>query len=615
MPAFSRLAVALQLSTVFLSPVLGAAAGQQYDYVIVGGGVTGLVVANRLSEDKSKTVLVIEAGDNVDTDGTRIPYKANDLTAAAGLYWDGIKSLPEPAIGNGSFDVFVAKVLGGGSVVNGMIYDRGSAGDYDCWAALGNDDWDWKGLLPYFIKGTTLQPPTPEAAKKFNITWDESVYGNGPLPVSITSNQYKDITSYFAAWKASGVHIPQDGNNGEAIGPSWFPNTMDVKTGRRAHAVYAYYDTIKATRPNLHIITGTTVNKINFDTSCKTPKAIGVETTDKTGKCQIFNAKKEVVLAAGTIATPKLLQLSGVGPESVMKPAGIRTVVALDAVGTNFQDHPYATLIFNTTNQFFPDQNSLATNVTFNATAWKQYQETKTGPYTYARGNSLAFVPLPDMTNDTESLTKSLNSQRSTDYLPNIYKINKKLTRGFAKQAKFIAESFGRKDIAAAELTCAADGTYVLAAVEKPLSRGTVHINPKNPRGPPIVTYNALMNPIDRRVLFTSVRFFRTIWASPLLARYKITEKVPGAQFKTDEELYTALIKQKMLAPSLAHPCGSCPMMPREDGGCVSDKLLVYGTQHLSIVDASIIPIIPGAHTQATAYAIAEKAADIIKAR
>ena len=563
----------------------------------------------------TETVLVIEAGDNVDTDATKIPYKANDLTAAAGLYWEGIKSLPEPGIGNGSFDVVVAKVLGGGSVVNGMIYDRGSAADYDAWGALGNKGWDWKGMLPYFIKGTTFQPPTDDVVKEFNITWDESAYGNGPLQVSITSNQYKDIKSYWAAWRASGVYVPEDGNSGEAYGPSWYPNTMDATTGRRAHARYSYYDPIKATRPNLHIITGTTVNKINFDTSRKPPKAVSVEVTDKTGKCEIFNAKKEIVLAAGTIATPKLLQLSGVGPESVLKAAGIPTIVALDAVGSNFQDHPYATLVFNTTSNYFPDQNSLMTNATFNASAWKQYEETKTGPYTYARGNALSFISLPDMTNDTASLINALNSQKATDYLPSIYKTNKKLANGFVKQRKIIAEIFGRKDAAVTEFPCPADGTYALAAVEKPLSRGTVYINPKNPNGPPNVIYNAFVNPIDRKIMSISLRYLRTIWASPLLASHKIKEKVPGTQFTTDEEIYNALIAQSMLSPTLAHPSGSCPMMAREDGGCVNDKLMVYGTQHLSIVDASIIPIIPTAHLQATAYGIGEKAADIIKAR
>ncbi|KAJ4364088.1 hypothetical protein N0V83_009543 [Neocucurbitaria cava] len=616
MPVFSRLAVAVQLFSIFLSPVLGAAATQQYDYVIVGGGITGLIVANRLSEDKSKSILVIEGGDNVDTDATKIPYLANDLTSAVGLLWDGINSKPEPALNNASYGVYVAKVLGGGSVINGMVYDRGSAADYDAWESLGNNGWGWDGMKPYFIKGTTFQPPSPQVTKDFNITWDSSVYGKGPLTVSITSNQYPDIKDYWKAWKASGVFVPEDGNAGESYGPSWYANTMDATTGRRAHARYAYYDPIASSRTNLKILVKTTATKILFNDSKNPTMATGVEITDNTsGKTSTVLAKKEVVLAAGAIQTPKLLQLSGIGPKSVLKAAGVKVRVELDAVGSNFQDHPYATVIFNTTPQTFPYQNSIATNATFNATAWAQYEANKTGPYTYARGNALAFISLPDMTKDTNAVVKSVNSQKDTDYLPAVYKNNKKLLKGYERQRDLIKKIFQRKDAAVVEFPVPADGTYGLVGVEKPLSRGTVYLNASNPTGPPEVSFNAFVNPVDRTIMAIGLRFFRTVWAQPALDKYKISETTPGAQYTTDEDIYSSLLAQSMLSPTLAHPSGSCPMMPESAGGCVNDKLMVYGTQHLSIVDASIIPIIPSCHLQATMYGIGEKAADIIKKR
>lgn len=495
-----------------------------------------------------------------------------------------------------------------------MVYDRGSAADYDAWEALGNNGWGWSGMRKYFVKGTKFQPPSPDVTKDFNITWDPSAYGDGPLTVSITSTQYEDIKSYWAAWRATGVYVPQDGNAGEAYGPSWYANTMDATTGRRAHARYAYYDPIQS-RPNLHILTGATANKILFDDDRKKPMAKGIEVTDKTGKTVNFYAKKEVVLAAGAIQTPKLLQLSGVGPKAVLEAAGIKTRVELDAVGSNFQDHPYATVVFNTTSNFFPNLNSVNTNATFNASAWKEYEEHKTGPYTYARGNALAFISLPDMTNNSQAIISMLNSQTATDYLPSIYKKNSRLAQGFAKQRKVIADIFGRKDAAVAEFPVPAEGSYGLVGVEKPLSRGTVNIDPKNPNGPPQVVYNAFVNPIDRLVMSIGLRFFRTVWARPELASHKISEMVPGAQYTSDKDIYDALLKQSMLSPTLAHPSGSCPMMAEKDGGCVNDKLMVYGTQHLSVVDASIIPIIPSCHLQATMYGIGEKAADIIKSR
>jgi choline dehydrogenase-like flavoprotein len=558
---------------------------------------------------------VIESGESVDNDGTMIPYKANDFTASAGLLWNGITSKPEPGLGNASYSVLVAKVLGGGSVINGMVYDRGSAADYDAWETLGNKGWGWKGMEPYFKKGTTFQPPSESVADNFNITWDPNTYGNGPLTVSITDNQYDDIKDYWAAWKATGVHVPVDGNNGEAYGPSWYANTMDAKTGRRAHARYAYIDPI-ASRTNLKILTKTTAQKIVFDDKKKPTMAKGVEITDDaTGKTSTVYAKKEVVLAAGAIQTPKLLQLSGVGPRSVLEAAGIKVRVELDAVGSNFQDHPYATVVFNTTTTTFPNQNSLSTNATFNATAWEQYVQNKTGPYTYARGNALAFISLPDMTNDTNAVIRSLNSQKDETYLPAVYKNNEKLLEGFARQREIIASIFKRRDAAVTEFPVPADGTYGLVGVEKPLSRGTVYLNASNPTGPPEVTHNAFVNPIDRTIMAIGLRFFRTVWARPELERFQISETVPGAQYTSDKEIYDSLLAQASLSPTLAHPSGSCPMMPEKAGGCVNDKLMVYGTQHLSIVDASIIPIIPSCHLQATMYGIGEKAADILKAR
>lgn len=495
-----------------------------------------------------------------------------------------------------------------------MVYDRGSAADYNAWESLGNKGWGWSGLEPYFIKGTTFQPPTADVVKDYNITWDASTYGKGPLKVSITSNQYADIKDYWKAWKATGIYVPEDGNAGEAYGPSWYANTMDATTGRRAHARYAYYDPIQS-RTNLKILLNTVANKVIFNTSKKPLMATGVEITDASGKTYTVNAKKEVILAAGAIQTPKLLQLSGIGPKAVLQAAGVKVNLELDAVGSNFQDHPYATVIFNTTTNTFPNQNSLATNATFNATSWAQYEANKTGPYTYARGNALAFISLPDMTKDFKSIVNSVYTQKITDYLPAAYKNNKKLLKGVAAQRAVIADIFGRKDAAVAEFPIPADGTYGLVGVEKPLSRGTVYLNASNPTGPPEVQFNAFTNPIDRKIISVGLRFFRTVWAQPALDKFAISELVPGAQHTTDTDIYSSLLSQGMLSPTLAHPSGSCPMMPESAGGCVSDKLLVYGTQHLSIVDASIIPIIPSCHLQATMYGVGEKAADIIKAR
>lgn len=531
----------------------------------------------------------------------------------ADLMWSNLVSKPDPGLGNATTQVYVAKTLGGGSVINGMAYDRASAADLDAWEALGNKGWGWAGMEPYFIKGTTYQPASEAVTKEYNITYDPSAYGNGPLAVSMHDYHVPDNKDYWKAWKAMGVHVPIDGNNGE-IGPSWFPNTMDKKTGRRAHARYAYLDPISE-RTNLKVLTQTTVQKIVFNDKKSPAMANGVEIIDVAGKTSVINAKREVILAAGSIMTPKLLQLSGIGPKNVLEAAGVEVRVELDAVGTNFQDHPMGTASFHAPSTSFPSNSELSTNATYNATAWAQYVQNKTGPYTVARGNALAFISLPDMTSDVESIVNTMNSQNDADYLPSIYKNNKALLKGFARQRKVLADLFRRKDAAVVEFGVPSDGSFSMLGVEKPLSRGVISINAQNPQGPPDIFFNAFSNPVDRAVLGVSLRYYRKYMARPELSRFNISEITPGTQFQTNEDIFSAMVAQKALAPTLAHPSGSCPMMARHEGGCVSDKLLVYGTQHLSIIDASIIPLVPSCHLQATMYGIAEKAADIIKAR
>ncbi|KAF2275726.1 alcohol oxidase [Westerdykella ornata] len=585
-----------------------------YDYVIVGGGVTGLVVANRLSEDKTKSVLVIEAGAAYDNPNIRLPYAANyDLNQT--LFWPNYLSEPEPALGNLQMSVGVAEVLGGGSIVNGMAYDRGSAADYDAWEALGNRGWGWNGLLPFFKKGTELIPPPSKTAKEFNITWDPNVYGNGPLKLGISDFQYPDIKDYFAAFKGAGAHRPIDGNNGEAYGAFWIPNTMNPKTGERSHARNSYYDPVSS-RPNLRVLLETEATELVFDSSKKLT-ARGVKITDKLTKTsKTVYAKKEVVLAAGAINTVKLLQLSGIGPKSVLEAAGIKVKLAHDGVGANFQDHPFTILAYAISNMSTPNPDSLSTDPAFNASAWEEYLTKKTGPLTQAHGNALAFIPLPEVApQQYQDLARQVETLSDDAYLPAIYKNSKKLLKGVKTQRKILANLFRSKQAGLIEYPVPASGASVIVALEKPLSRGIITIDPKNPQGPPKILFNALMNPVDKTVLAAGLRYARKVWARPELAKFSPTEVMPGPQYQTDDELINKLVGLGVVFPSFSHPSCSCPMMPEDMGGCVSDELLFYGVNQLSIVDASILPLIPSQHLQATMYAVAEKAADIIKKR
>lgn len=437
------------------------------------------------------------------------------------------------------------------------------------------------------------------------------------MKLGIADFQYPDLKSYWAAYDGLGARHLVDGNTGDNAGTSWYPNTMNPKTGERQHARLAYYDTV-ASRSNLHVLLETVANELVFDTnSSKRLVARGVKVTDKkTGKTKTVYAKREVVLAAGAINTPKLLQLSGIGPKSVLKAAGIPVKLAHDGVGSNFQDHPYSMMTFNISNMSYPNPSLLSTDSAFNESAWAQYASNKTGPLTQARGNSIAFIPLSEVAPATyANISSQVETQPTDAYLPALYKGNKKLLAGIAAQRKVLAGLYTNAKAGIVELGIPPAGSAMLLALEKPLSRGTITINPENPHGPPKIFFNAMTNPLDKTMFAACVRYVRQLMARPEISQFTPVETGPGAQYQTDAEIVDRFVELGVLEPSLAHPSGSCPMMPENLGGCVSNELLFYGVEKLSVVDASIIPLVPSQHIQSTMYAIGEKAGYIISNR
>lgn len=389
-------------------------------------------------------------------------------------------------------------------------------------------------------------------------------YGDGPLTVGIPDFQYPDVNDYFAAFKGVGAHRPLDGNNGEAYGASWYPQTFDPRTGKRTHARNAYYDPI-TNRANLEVKLHTMADELAFQKRGFGLKVSGVKITDRvTGEKQTVYARREVVLAAGAVNTPKLLQLSGIGPRSVLEAAGIKVRLAHDGVGANFQDHPYTLMTYSISNMSKPNPTSLTTDSAFNTSAWEEYAVNKTGPLTLARGNSLAFIPLPEVAPEKYlDLAKQVRIQKNTEYLPPIYKNNWRLLAGIREQRRVLANLFTNKKAAILELPVPASGAGVLVSLQKPLSRGVISIDPKNPQGAPKILYNAMTNPVDKSILAACVRYVRSVWSRPELAKFSPTELSPGAQLVTDEELIDTMVSKGSIWPTLAHPSGSCAMMPQ----------------------------------------------------
>lgn len=399
--------------------------------------------------------------------------------------------------------------------------------------------------------------------------------------------------------------MPKEGFD-RPLGAFWAPNTVDNVTGERSSARSAYYDPVKS-RPNLKLLVGTHVDEILFDEYDGLVKAIGVEMTSRndSSMTRVF-ASREVVLAAGSIFTPHLLQVSGIGASAELKDANISVKVDLPAVGSNLQEHVPVYMTFNLSNLEFPNYESLATNASFNASAAEEYAKHKTGPWTVSRGNALAFLRLRDFTAKNEALALQVEGQEPADYLPSRYARASALYSGYLRQRDITLKQFRGVEgyeAAAGELPIQ-PSNRASVVLQKPLSRGTVSLNATDPHGYPVVAYHSLQNPVDKAVLCELVRWNRRHWASQALARYRPVEQVPGAKYVGDDAILQALIGAEAIKAGFAHASGSCPMMAQELGGCVDSQLLVYGVGNLSIVDASILPLIPSTHLQATMYAV-----------
>jgi choline dehydrogenase-like flavoprotein len=420
----------------------------------------------------------------------------------------------------------------------------------------------------------------------------------------------KDI---WASWRAAGVPLPTEHASGNAVGAYWAPNSLRPDNETRSDARNAYYDPVQG-RHNLVLAQGRTVNEILFRPGILTGyKAIGVQfRIHSTASTQRVYAKREVILAAGSIFTPQLLQLSGMGPQDILHAANVKVRRRMPAVGANLQDHPNAQMFYNLTNLSFPNPLSTRDPV-YNTSAWAEYRENRTGPITQAHGNSLAFLSLQSITKKWTAIVRTIESQHVRDFLPSVYD-DAALMRGFIKQREIIADLHSRSDAAVAEFPMVSFG-LAMNALQRPLSRGTVTLDPENKYNNPIVQWNTFQNPVDKQIMAEMVRWTRQHWTRPELSRFSPREVCPGRQAQSDDEIMDGLIRQGALEASEAHMSGTCSMMPEKLGGCVGSDLRVYGTSHLSIVDASVLPLIPATHLQATMYAVAEKAADLIKHR
>ncbi|KAL2182229.1 alcohol oxidase [Thermothelomyces heterothallicus CBS 203.75] len=592
----------------------------EYDYIVVGGGTAGLTVADRLTEDGKTTVLVVEYGQLSNSSAiSTVQGGFMGMTDPTLLF--NIQSVPQTNLANRTVAVLAGKVIGGSSAVNAMMTIRGTAEDYTRWGSFFGEDshWNWEGLLPYFKRALNFVPPDAAVTDSAGITYDTSFWGNtSGVYAGWPSFQYPGTAAQMEAFEGiPGVAFARDSGSGRP-GVYWYPTFMDPWRVERSYARTGHHDRA-ADRTNYHLATGSRVTRVALEGTTAAGVAFvpvveedGAGSGKKGSRETRVSARKEVIVAAGGIHSPQVLQLSGIGPRKLLESAGIRTVVDLPGVGQNFQDHAMIQAAFRYENfTIHPAPEDVFLDRNFSRWVDEVWAENRTGPNSIATGNAAAWLPFAVVSPRAANLSAALAAQNhSLALAPGT---DRTVAAGYRAQMASLARALRSNGTAFYNLVLTGGSTSGLLVDLHPLSRGTVAVDPRDPSGAaPLVDYRALSNPLDAAVMADLIRFTRRYHLdNPRTRPWRAAELAPGPDVQTDDQFAAYLARS--LAPTVYHPAGTCAMLPRHLGGVVDQELRVYGVDRLRVVDASIFPTLPGANTCQTVYAVAEKAADLIR--
>ena len=525
-----------------------------FDYVVVGAGTAGCLLANRLSADPKNRVLLLEAGGKDDYFWIRVPVGYLFTLNNPRTDWC-FETEPSAGLNGRVLGYPRGKVLGGCSSINGMIYMRGQARDYDQWRQLGNVGWGWDDVLPYFKQ------------TEDHVAGGDTLHGTGgEWRVEEQRLSWEILDGFRAAAAQTGIPNTNDFNRGNNEGCGYFE--VNQKRGVRWSAADAFLHPVTS-RPNLTVLTKALVRQIHFDG--KRVSGIALWHDDEPARATIVG---ELVLAAGAIGSPQLLQLSGVGPGGLLQDHGVPLVADIPGVGENLQDHLQMRLVFKVKNT--KTLNLRANSLIGRIGMGLEYFLMKRGPMTMAPSQLGAFAK-SDENRETPNLQYHIQPLSTP-----------KLGDPLHPFEAFTASVCNLR----------------------PESRGYVRIKSRDPRDQPAIQPNYLADPADRKVAADAIKLTRCIVGAPAMSGFEPEELLPGLQFQSDEELAR---EAGNIGTTIFHPVGTCKMGTASDTGAVVDeRLRVHGIEGLRVVDASVMPAITSGNTNSPTLMIAEKAAEMM---